>query len=79
MKTVFIYSLSTLEEPNNIRYIGKTTNIKKRLIRHLSTDQLSEDTHRSRWLKSEIKKGHTPIINFIDEVLESEWGFWEFK
>jgi hypothetical protein len=77
MKTVFIYSLSTLEEPENIRYIGKADNIKKRLNRHLQSYYLNEGTYKSNWLKSEIIKGHTPIINLIDEVKESEWEFWE--
>lgn len=77
MKTVFIYSLSTKEDPYNIRYIGKAENIEKRLIRHLQSYYLNEDTYKTRWLKYELKKGHTPIINQIDEVPESEWEFWE--
>ena len=77
MKTVFIYSISTVEDPYNIRYIGKSDNIEKRLIRHLQSYYLNEGTYKARWLKSELKKGHTPIINMVDEVLESEWQFWE--
>jgi hypothetical protein len=77
MKTVFIYSLSTLEDPFNIRYIGKADDINSRLDRHLQPYYLAEGSYKARWLKSELKKGHTPIINFVDEVLESEWEFWE--
>lgn len=77
MKTVFIYSLSTAEDPFNIRYIGKADNIEERLIRHLQPYYLTEGTYKARWLKSELKKGHTPIIKQIDEVPESEWEFWE--
>ncbi len=77
MKKVFIYSLSTAEEPDKIRYIGKANNIEKRLIRHLQSYYLGEDTHKNRWLKLEIKKGYRPIINLLDEVPEPEWEFWE--
>lgn len=78
MKTVFIYSISTLEDPNNIKYIGKTNNsIDKRLDRHLQAYYLKEDTYKARWLKKEINNGNTPIINIVDVVPETEWPFWE--
>lgn len=77
MKTVFIYTLSTLEEPNNIRYIGKANNLNKRLIRHLQPSYLKYKTHKNKWIKSELKKGNSIIINELDEVLKNEWIFWE--
>jgi predicted GIY-YIG superfamily endonuclease len=77
MKTVFIYSLSTLEEPNNIRYIGKAKDLKKRLSKHVQPCQLQGNSHKVNWLKLVIKNGHTPIIKCIDIVDESEWKFWE--
>lgn len=77
METVFIYSLSTIEEPNKIRYVGKTDNIEDRIKSHTCNSALKEKTHKAFWLKSAIKKGHTPKIDFIDEVLESEWQYWE--
>lgn len=76
-KTTFIYTLSTEEEPNNIRYIGKTDNPKDRRERHTQSYYLNEGTHKANWLKSELKKGHTPILNVIDEVPYDEWQFWE--
>lgn len=77
IKKVFIYSLSTKEEPDIIRYIGKANVIEDRMFRHLQPYYLNEGTYKANWLKSELKKGHTPIIKQIDEVLESEWEFWE--
>lgn len=74
---VYIYTLSTEEEPNNIRYVGKTNDLHRRLKRHLSNYYLNEQTYKSNWLKSEIKKGNTPIINILDEVDDSNWQFWE--
>lgn len=77
MKTVFIYTLSTLEEPDNIRYVGKADDTKKRLEKHLQSYYLKDVTYKNNWLKSVIRKGYTPIISIIDEVLESEWQYWE--
>ena len=74
---IFIYTLSTQEEPNNIRYIGKTNDPKNRIERHLQPYYLNENTYKSKWLKSEIKKGYTPILNIIDVVEEDNWQFWE--
>lgn len=76
-KTTFIYTLSTKEEPNNIRYIGKTDNPKDRIERHTQSYYLNEGTYKSNWLKSEIKKGNTPMLNIIDEVSHDNWQFWE--
>jgi hypothetical protein len=77
-KIVYIYSLSTKEEPSNIRYVGKTDKpIKKRLTRHMSKYELKPVTHKNTWLKSVLKNGHTPIIELLDEVCDLEWEFWE--
>lgn len=77
MKEVYIYTLTTKEEPSNIRYVGKTTNLNDRLKRHLSGYYLSENTYKARWLKKILKEGKTPIIEILDVVLESDWQFWE--
>ena len=76
-KTTFIYTLSTEEEPNNIRYIGKTNNPKDRLKRHTQSCYLIEGTYKANWLKSELNKGRTPILTVIDEVPLEEWQMWE--
>jgi RNase P subunit RPR2 len=76
-KTTFIYYLSTKEESDKIRYIGKTDNPKDREKRHLQPYYLNEGTYKSNWLKSELKKGNTPILTVIDEVAYDEWEFWE--
>ncbi len=76
-KTTFIYTLSTKEEPNNIRYIGKTDNPKDRIERHTQPYYLKEGTYKANWLKSELKKGNTPVLNIIDEVYHDNWQFWE--
>jgi len=77
MNTVFIYSLATKEEPDNIKYIGKADVINERFTRHLQPYYLKEKSHKNNWLKKELKQGNNPIIEFIDEVPKSEWGYWE--
>lgn len=77
MKKVYIYSLSTKEEPDNIRYIGKATDYNRRFKQHLSIGSLKKRNSKNKWLLSELYKGYTPIINIIDEVSETEWQFWE--
>ncbi len=75
---IYIYSISTQEEPGNIRYVGKTKEApKRRLKRHLSAHYLNGNYYKVNWLKSELKKSHTPIIEIIDIVNEDEWEFWE--
>ena len=66
MKTYYIY---TLKDPitNQIRYIGKTTNIQKRYYHHCSLSCCNrENTHRSSWIKSLLIKKVKPIIEVID-------------
>lgn len=72
-KTTFIY---TLENPitKEIRYVGKTDNLSKRLKKHL------KDTYRCKkvnWIKSLSSQNLKPDIICIDEVSYNEWEFWE--
>jgi len=76
-KTTFIYTLSTKEEPGNIRYIGKANDPKDRGKRHLHPHYLKEGSYKANWLKSELKKGNTPVLKIIDEVSIDDWQFWE--
>jgi len=75
MRTVFIYALI---EPklNQIRYIGKTTDINRRLNRHISEIFL-HDSHKDRWIRKLVDNNNFPEIEIIDEVDEKEWCYWE--
>ena len=70
-----IYSLS---DPitNEVRYIGKTNNLSKRLIGHLY-DSKSFNHYTARWIRSLKEKGFKPKIESIDYVGVEEWEFWE--
>lgn len=72
---VYIYSL---EDPitKEIRYIGKTNNIKMRFHNHLNKKH-NEKSHKRNWINSLRKQGYKPIMQIIDEVENDEWKYWE--
>jgi group I intron endonuclease len=70
---IYIYTLS---DPltGEIRYIGKTNNLKTRYQTHVTTIKKS---HCSRWIHSLIKNGSKPIMEVLDIVGESNWVLME--
>lgn len=74
IKFVYIYALID-PRGGEIKYIGKTNNLSLRYNLHMS--HLSKKSKKVNWIKSLSSKGLKPIIEVIDEVLETEWAFWE--
>jgi group I intron endonuclease len=74
-KIVFIYGLV---DPitNELRYIGKSINPKVRLRKHISERSI-HDSYKDRWLRKIINLGVKPELIIIDEVLITNWQFWE--
>lgn len=71
---IFIY---TLEDSNgNIRYVGKTNNISKRIYNH-KRESLNSNTYKNNWIKSLIKVGDYPVISILDEVEYEDSVFFE--
>jgi predicted GIY-YIG superfamily endonuclease len=65
MKT-YIYTLAH-PETGEIRYVGKTTNIKRRYYQHTNkkvSNKLS-NKHLSNWLLSILNKHLKPILNIV--------------
>ena len=61
---MFIYTLSSSSEPDNIRYVGKANNLKDRLRRHIGKYYLNlEINYKNNWIKSELSKGNKILIN----------------
>jgi len=72
MEKVYIYCLKDTEE--NIRYIGKTTNIKRRLYSHIAEATRSKtNRYVHNWIKSLLKNKQKPIIEIIEICNESNW------
>jgi len=72
-KLTFIYVLID-PRSNQVRYVGKTDNLKKRYNHHLIYNGKS---HKTSWIKNLKNENKKPIIEVIDEVPITEWKFWE--
>jgi len=72
---VYIYALI---DPltNEVRYIGKTNNKKRRIWEHNNESKLKR-THKEKWIQSLKNKGAEPIFDIVDIVQLVEWQFWE--
>jgi hypothetical protein len=68
---IYIYTLSC-PETKEIRYVGKTCNLKSRYSNHINKFY---NNHKSNWIKSLLSKGLKPIMEVIEEV-EDELN-WE--
>lgn len=74
ISTTFIYSLADPRTPDEIRYVGKANDVKRRLRHHVGD---VSDTYKCRWVRGLIKDGLRPKIEIIDIVNIKEWSFWE--
>ena len=72
MAKVFIYGLKC-PIAGVIRYVGKSTNPQKRLIRHIAGANRNEtDHHTARWLRKLCNVGLRPELVILHEVLNEE-------
>jgi len=60
---IFIYTLE--DSVGNIRYVGKSKDIKRRFREHIKNYDKS-NTYKNNWIKSLIKKGDYPVISILD-------------
>ena len=72
---IYIYTLSH-PVTNEVRYVGKTINIKRRLKQHLHDKRSS---HKASWVKSLKSDGLKPIMTIL-EICTDNWQereiFW---
>lgn len=71
----FIYALKD-PETRKIRYIGVTTDPRKRLQKHLADPCRC---HRVHWIQSLKNRGLVPEMEILVQVPKSEWAEWEVK
>lgn len=73
MKVVYIYCLKHPEN-QEIRYIGKTTNIKRRLSQHIQDAKSHISNRRTiNWICNLLKSNLKPIIEIIEVCNENNW------
>jgi len=75
---VYIYTLSH-PITNEVRYVGKTINIKRRYKQHLYDKR---KTYKANWVRSLKNNGLKPILTIVEEC-ENNWQdrerFWISK
>lgn len=73
MKT-YIYTLEN-PETGEIKYVGKTTNIKRRYYQHTNKKVCKKlsNKHLGNWLFSILNKDLKPILNILEEC-ENNWA-----
>lgn len=74
MKTVFIYALKD-PRTDQIRYIGKTKDLKSRVQKHCSSSH--ERNHRANWIRCLLRDGLHPSVEILDEVSIEDASSWE--
>ena len=74
MELVYIYGLVE-KEKNVLRYIGKTTNLKRRLKRHIS-ERFLHNSYKDRWIRKLVDTNKTIDVIILDEVPKTDWQYW---
>ena len=70
----YIYTLSH-PITNEIKYIGKTINLKQRLSAHISDAKINKKNNMvSNWIKSLLNNNLKPKMEIIDETPHNNWG-----
>lgn len=76
----FVY---TLKDPRNgdVRYVGWTVNIKRRLYLHIwhSDKSKERDSWKARWISSLIAEGVSPEIEVVESGIGDGWKVAEPK
>lgn len=75
MKTVFIYALC--EPDGQVRYIGKTYDLRKRLNLHCGSRARVGQYRRACWIRNLFNRGLKPKMKILTIVDETNWEFWE--
>lgn len=71
---MFIYAIYNPQKPNEIRYIGKTINLKKRLYTHIYLSKKGLKRPLNLWIKKILDNNILPAIKIIENVNEKNWA-----
>lgn len=73
----FIYGLYSTDNPEEIRYVGKTIRpLRERLHNHIYESKTGK-SHKSNWIRLVNSKNLEIKIVIIDIVWKHDWEFWE--
>lgn len=76
-KPVYIYTLSSPNDLNNIKYVGKANDLYHRMASHITPCNIKTNTPKNAWIKSLLRNGERPVCELVDIVPHKEWQFWE--
>lgn len=71
---VYVYTLSDPRTPENIRYIGITSN-EDITSRYGKNFNVVDQRHSSRWIRKIKSEGVLPLQLLLDTVHSEEWDF----
>lgn len=71
--TWYIYAL-TDPRSKEIRYVGWTVNIKRRVYKHCRDARLGGNTHRDAWLRSLAIAGFSPLCDVLHSGIGTGWA-----
>jgi group I intron endonuclease len=71
----YIYVLKC-PRTNEVRYVGKSNDPKRRYYGHMRTDKTA-CSYKKNWVQSLLKQGLKPVLEIIKEVPMGEWKDWE--
>jgi len=57
---------------NEVRYIGKTVSLSKRLRKHISESKNDTKSHKKAWINSLIVKDQEPIMKILEKLEDSD-------
>ena len=75
MKKVWIYALVDNRKPDEMRYIGYSTNPQQRLQQHINkwNEEAKRQFHKARWIRKVLSDGGQIAIVILDECTESNY------
>ena len=74
MNISYIYALLD-PRSNEIRYVGKTINLRKRLARHCRASK--RVSHKHCWIRFLQKNGVKPTMKVLEEVINDDESVWQ--
>lgn len=73
LKNIYIYTLSSSDDPQRVLYVGKCINPVDRLYCHLQKIKHKRDNYAHVQLGLKYDSGNHFILRIIDECIDSEW------
>jgi hypothetical protein len=73
----YIYVLYDEEEPDIIRYVGKTINPKSRISSHISESKKSTSNYRLKWIRKLIDCGKKPKMKIVKICNLEDFSIYE--